>query len=102
MLPVPNVTDHFYFDRVYLKIFTALFFSGKLKTFVFCQCIVDLRIFFFDVKKILRSATYGSTENWVIHGFGRHVVRLWTVPNLVMADREFELWTGSNMGSSEF
>ena len=24
MLPVPNVTDRFYFDRVYLKIFTAL------------------------------------------------------------------------------
>ena len=24
MLPVPNVTDHSYFDRVYLKIFTAL------------------------------------------------------------------------------
>ena len=24
MLPVPNVTDRFYFDRVYFKIFTAL------------------------------------------------------------------------------
>ena len=57
--------------------------------------------FFFDVKKILRSATHGSTENWVLHRFGRHVVQLWTVPNLVMADREFELWTGSNMGSSD-
>ena len=55
---------------------------------------------FFYVKKILRSATHGSTENWVLHGFGRHVVRSGTVPNLGMADREFELWTGSNMGSS--
>ena len=53
------------------------------------------------LKKILRSATHGSTENWVLHGFGRHVVRHWTVPNLVMADREFELWTGSNIGSSD-
>ena len=53
------------------------------------------------LKKILRSATHGSTENWVLHRFGSHVVQLWTVPNLVMADREFELWTGSNMGSSD-
>ena len=51
--------------------------------------------------KILRSATHGSTENWVLHGFGRHVLRPWTVPNLGMADRDFELWTGSNMGSSD-
>ena len=57
--------------------------------------------FFFDVKKILRSATHGSTVNWGLHGFGRHVVRTWTVPNLGMSDREFELWTGSNMGSSD-
>ena len=48
------------------------------------------------LKKILRPATYGSTENWVLHGFDRHVVRPWTVPNLSMADREFELWTGSS------
>ena len=34
-------------------------------------------------------------------GFGRHVVRPWTVPNLGMADREFELRTGSSMGSSD-
>ena len=53
------------------------------------------------LKKILRSATHGSTENWVLHGFGRHEVRPCTVPNLSMADREFELWTGSNMGSSD-
>ena len=46
-------------------------------------------------------ATHGFTENWVLHGFGRHVVRPWTVPNLGMADREFELWTRSNMGSSD-
>ena len=37
----------------------------------------------------------------VVHGFGRDVVRPWTVPNLGMADREFELWTGSDMGSSD-
>ena len=53
------------------------------------------------LKKILRSATYGSTENWVLHGFGRHVVGPWTVPNMGIADREIELWTGSNMGSSD-
>ena len=45
--------------------------------------------------------TNGSTENWVLHGFGRHVVRPWIVPNLGIADREFELWTGSNMCSSD-
>ena len=56
---------------------------------------------FFYVKKILRSAPHGSTENWVLHRFGRHVVRPWIVPNLGMADRSFELWTGSNMGSSD-
>ena len=47
MLPAQNVADHSNFDSVYLKIFTALFFSGKLQTFVFYQFIVDLRIFFF-------------------------------------------------------
>ena len=41
-----QLTDHSYFDSVYLKIFTALSFFGKLKTSVFYQCIVDLRIFF--------------------------------------------------------
>ena len=51
--------------------------------------------------KILRSATHGSAENWVLHGFRRHVVRPWTVPNLGMADWTFEIWTGSNMGSSD-
>ena len=51
--------------------------------------------------KILRSATRGSTEHWVPHGFGRHVVWSWTVPYPGMADREFELWTGSNMGLSD-
>ena len=64
-------------------------------------CRLEDFFFFFDVKKILRSATHGSTENWVLHGFARHVVRPWTVPNLGMADREFELWTGSNMSSSD-
>ena len=42
------------------------------------------------LKKILRSATHGSAENSFLHGFGRHVVRPWTVPILGMADREFE------------
>ena len=93
------MTDRFYFDKSLFENIHSSLFSGKLKTFVFCQCIVDLRIFF--ILKILRSATHGSTENWVLHGLGRHVVRLWTVPNLGMADREFELWTGSNMGSSD-
>ena len=51
--------------------------------------------------KILRSATHGSTENWALQWFRRHVVRPWTVPNLGMADWTFELWTGSNMGSSD-
>ena len=60
-----------------------------------------LEDFFFLMLKILRSATHGSTENWVLHGFRRHVVRPWTVPNLGMADWTFELWTGSNMGSSD-
>ena len=46
------------------------------------------------LKQILRSATHGSTENWVLHGFGRHVVRPWTVPNLSMADREFDYGLG--------
>ena len=50
ILPVPNVTDHSYFDSVYIiDSFDSIHssrFSGKLKTFVFCQCIVDLRIFF--------------------------------------------------------
>ena len=60
-----------------------------------------LEDFFFLMLKILRSATHGSTENWVLHGFRRHVVRPWTVPNLGMADWSFEIWTGSNMGSSD-
>ena len=29
MLPAPNLTDHSYFDSVYLKIFTALSFLAK-------------------------------------------------------------------------
>ena len=32
---------------------------------------------------------------------GRHIVRPSTVPNLGMANRAFELWTGSDMGSSD-
>ena len=56
---------------------------------------------FFYVKKILRSATHESTENWFLDGFGRQVVWPWTVPIMSMADWVFELWTGSNMGSSD-
>ena len=67
---------------------------------MYCR-LEDFFFFFLKLKKILRSATHGSTDNWGLHGFGRHVVRPWTVPNLGMADREFELWTGSNMGSSD-
>ena len=59
-----------------------------------------LEDFFLSLKNP-RSTTHGSTENWGLHGFGRHVGRPWTVPNLGMADREFELWTGSNKGSSD-
>ena len=79
------------------------FFLANYRLLSLNQCIVDLRIccFFFDVINILRSATHGSTENWVLHGFSRHAVKPWTVPNLGMADQEFELWTGSNMGSSD-
>ena len=59
--------------------------TNASKTWLKYRPIVDLRIFLFDV----------------VHGFGRDVVRPWTVPNLGRADREFELWTGSNMGSSD-
>ena len=82
MLLAPNVAAHSYYDSVYLKIFTALSFLANLRLLpMYCR----LRIFLFEV----------------VHGFGRDVVRPWTVPNLGMADREFELWTGSDMGSSD-
>ena len=42
-----------------------------------------------------------STEDWILHWFGRHVVRPGTVPNLGMVDWEFELLAGSDMGSSD-
>ena len=67
---------------------------------MYCR-LEDFFFFFFLILKILRSATHGSTENWVLHGFRRHVVRPWTVPNLSMADWTFEIWTGSNMGLSD-
>ena len=77
MLPAPNVTDHSYFDSVYLIIFAALSFLANLRLLSFTnQCLVDVGIIIFlMLKKILRSATRGSTENWILHGFGRHVVR---------------------------
>ena len=53
------------------------------------------------LKKILRSATHGSTENLVLHGFDRHVVWPWTVPNLSMADLEFGLETGPVRGLAD-
>ena len=55
MLPAPNVTDHSYFDKVYLKIFTALskqkedfcllpmycrLFLSTLEDFYFCLCFI--------------------------------------------------------------
>ena len=53
---------------------------------------------FYVVKKP-SDPSHRSAENWVLHGFGRHVVRTGTVPNLGLADWELELWTGSDMGS---
>ena len=58
--------------------------------------IVDLSIFYLMWLK--KSSTLQHTDlTWV----GRHIVRPSTVPNLGMADREFELWTWSDMGSSD-
>ena len=74
-----QLTNHSYFDSVYLKIFTALSFLANLRHFLPKYCRLE-DFFFVYVKKILRSATHGSTENWLLHGFGRHVVRPWTVP----------------------
>ena len=55
-----------------------------------------LEDFFF--LKLLKNPQICNTKNRVLHGFGRHIVQPGTVPNLVMADWEFELWTGSDMG----
>ena len=63
-------------------------------------CGLEDFFLFFDVKNP-QICSHGSTENWVLHGFRRHVVRPWTVPNLGIADWTFEIWTGSNMGSSD-
>ena len=72
MLLEPNVTDHFYFDSVYLKIFTALFFF--LETIDFCLLPMYCRLedfFFLMFKKssdlqhmdLPRTGSYmGSTE----------------------------------------
>ena len=57
MLPASNVTDHSYFDSVYLKIFTALsFLFWQTKDFcllpIYCRLEFFLFFFFcFDVKK---------------------------------------------------
>ena len=40
MLPAPNVTDHSYFDSIYLKKFTALSFLANKRLLSFYQCIV--------------------------------------------------------------
>ena len=40
-----HLTDHSYFDNCLFENIHSSFFCGKLKTFVFYQCIVDLRIF---------------------------------------------------------
>ena len=39
MLPAPNVTDHSYFDSVYLKIFTALSFLANLRLLSFTNVL---------------------------------------------------------------
>ena len=50
MLPAPNVTDHSYFDSIYLKIFTAL---SLLATKDFCLLSMYCRLedFFLMLKK---------------------------------------------------
>ena len=79
MLPAPNVTDHSYYIYIYSQLFLFLQTEDFCLLPMYCrpQCIEDF--FFFDVvTKILRSATHGgSTKNWVLHGFSRHVVRPW-------------------------
>ena len=77
------MTDHSYFDSVYLKIFTAL--SQQTEDFCILPMYCRLEDFFYVVKK--------SSDL-------QHIVWPGTVPNLGMADREFELWTGSEIGSS--
>ena len=76
-------------------------FQSKLKIFVFCQCIADLGIFLCCLEKFsdLQHIDLPRTGSYM--GFGRHLVRPGTMPNLGMADREFELKTASDMGSSE-
>ena len=39
MLPAPNVTDHSYFDSVYLKIFTALSFLANYRLLSFTNVL---------------------------------------------------------------
>ena len=59
---------------------------------MYCRLEDSFFFFFFDVvKKIFRSATHRSTENFVLNGFRRHVALPGTVPHLSMADREFEI-----------
>ena len=58
-------------------------------------------LFFLDVKKSSDLQHMDLPRIGSYMGFGRHVVRPRTVPNLGMADREFELLTRSNMGSSD-
>ena len=87
-----QLTDYFYFDSVYLKIFTALSF-WQTRDFCLLPMYCRLEGVFFMLKKS-SDLQHGSTEKWLLHGFGRHVVRPWTVPILGMADRESELWMG--------
>ena len=47
MLPVPNVTDHSYFDSVYVKTFTALSFLANYLLPMYCR----LEDFFLMLKK---------------------------------------------------
>ena len=73
MLPVPNVTDHSYFDSVYLKIFKALSFLANLRLLSFTNVLemwgFFFFFFFFDVKKnpqICNTWIYGKLDpTWV-------------------------------------
>ena len=82
MLLAPNVAAHSYYDSVYLKIFT-----GKLKTFVFCHCILDLRNFF-----LLKNPQICNT--WIYRELGPTSVRQTRTVELEWLEH---LWDHENM-----
>ena len=64
MLPAPNVTDHSHFDKCLFENIHSSFFSRKQKTSLlplYCRSEDYYLFFFMLTKKILRSATHGST-----------------------------------------